>query len=72
MKRTPLTVGEMLTIQFSLGYLLILFLLVNQSPSPGMGRGDERVNPATPGNLIAPGDAKSLIHTFTYRTTGRA
>lgn len=52
MKRRTLSIGELLTIQFSLGYLLMFFLLVNQSPSPGMGRGDERVKPTTPTQQI--------------------
>ena len=52
MKRRTLSIGELLTIQFSLGYLLIYFLIVNQSPSPGHGRGDERVKPATPTQQI--------------------
>ena len=46
MKNTDFTLAKLLTFQFSLGGLLMFFLLINSSPKPGESRGDERmINP---------------------------
>jgi hypothetical protein len=44
MKNTDFTLAKLLTFQFSFASLLMFFLLVNSSPSPGEGRGDSRLN----------------------------
>ena len=47
MKR-KLDASKLITFELSAGLLLINFLLVNSSPRPGEGRGDERVIESPP------------------------
>lgn len=52
MRKGNLRPAKILTFQLSFGILLMIFLLTNISPSPGHGRGDERLIDIPPTDTI--------------------